>query len=52
MGKLQLAAKEFLAHGYIFHPKFGGNDYCFSKSFSKASGIYKITAAYLAIHPS
>ncbi|EJE4206681.1 ThiF family adenylyltransferase [Vibrio parahaemolyticus] len=42
MGKLQLAAKEFLAHGYIFHPKFGGDDYCFSKSFFKASGIYKI----------
>lgn len=42
MEKLQLAAKEFLAHGYIFHPKFGGDDYCFSKSFSKASGIYQI----------
>ncbi|MDH5935627.1 ThiF family adenylyltransferase [Vibrio splendidus] len=42
MGKLHLAATEFLAHGYIFHPKFGGDDYCFSKSFSKASGIYNI----------
>lgn len=42
MGKLQLAAKEFLAHGYIFQPKFGGDEYCFIKNFNKASGVYKI----------
>ena len=42
MGKLQSAAKEFLAHGYTFRPKFRTGEYCFEKSFHKDSGSYDV----------
>ncbi|WP_447062996.1 ThiF family adenylyltransferase [Vibrio alginolyticus] len=42
MSKLHSAIEEFLAHGYTFRPKLNTGEYCFEKSFIKASGLYEV----------